>query len=73
MKFMKNKVNTFMYEAFCECGGQMIFTGKVFFSSPPQYEHRCPRCKKHERLKKKYPLLDIQYERTIGTQDKEPF
>lgn len=37
---------------------QMEFTGKMFLTDPPKYEHQCPQCHKKETYSKQYPFVE---------------
>lgn len=46
----------------CECGGQMVPTGLMLASNPPQYPHRCSlECGIAVNvLGKQYPYIDYE-------------
>ena len=51
----------FMVHMECECGeGNMIPTGMVFESYPPQYPHKCEKCGTEEFFWKQYPVFDTE-------------
>lgn len=41
--------------------GEMLPTGKAFWSDPPKFEHKCNKCGNTLSLLEKYPV--IRYER----------
>lgn len=57
MSNLKEKeVKTYIVRLYCdECGEEMVSTGKVIFTYPIQFEHKCPKCNKIECLTEGYP------------------
>ena len=51
------QVVPFYQKAYCDCGEELEFTGMTLTSNPPQYPHKCPKCKKEYKLKHVYPVL----------------
>jgi hypothetical protein len=41
----------------CNCGGEMIPTGKMLMSNPPQFPHECKECREVVNLKEKFPTV----------------
>ena len=65
MKMVKKEVKTYRVRAMCECGGELVYDLKnayvdifnSFFSeSKAEYEHKCNKCGKIEKLSEQYPL-----------------
>jgi len=40
-----------------ECNTELIFTGDILLSFPPQYVHICNKCKTTKNLDKIYPCI----------------
>ncbi len=41
-------------------GGEMVFSGYVLTSNPPQYGHCCESCKHECAFDKKYPVITYE-------------
>lgn len=48
MKEIEYPVEIVKVRCFCNCGGEMVFTGRTLMSIPPQYPHKCNQCEKEE-------------------------
>jgi hypothetical protein len=56
MKEVFTEMKTYAVKAMCDCGeGELVSTGKVFFSSPMQLVHKCTACGIEVKLDKYYP------------------
>ncbi len=40
------------------CRGEMVFTGAVLMTSPPQYPHKCKKCGLEQVERRAYPTID---------------
>jgi hypothetical protein len=58
---LRAPVYTLNVSLLCDCGGSMVFEGRVLTSNPPQYPHTCDQCGKSERAKKKYPCIEYEF------------
>jgi len=38
------EVKTYRERLYCECGGEMLPTGMIYSTMPPQYPHQCQVC-----------------------------
>ncbi len=66
---MEGRMNLYFFKTrmFCDLcfkenriPGQMETTGKVFFSNPPKYEHKCSTCGCKEKYLKQYPHINYE-------------
>jgi len=44
----------------CACGTPVVYDNFFHSSNPPQYKHRCPRCRAVVTLGDKYPALRFE-------------
>ena len=58
MKEMKNKAETSIVHAMCECGGEFKRNGMVLMTYPEQYSHDCDRCGKREVVYEQSPKIE---------------
>lgn len=62
MNFKKEKVETYLVSAMCDCGG--VFEREIDtvivkdLVNPPQYWHICNKCGKRELFNKVYPTIE---------------
>lgn len=57
----KTELIPYRVELICDCGGQMLPTGVILLSDPPQYPHRCNKCGKEETCwDSKYPYIEYK-------------
>lgn len=59
MKITKQEVKVFEVKAFCDCGGQFIFTNQ-YLSVIDEYGHRCNQCDKWKTFDKSYPRIETE-------------
>ena len=58
----RNIVETYMERLYCDdCNEEMLPSGVVLASNPPQYPHVCKRCGKTENvIDKKFPNIEYK-------------
>ncbi len=59
-KEVKFPVEAFLVRLYCDCGAEMLPTGNVHLTSPPQYPHLCTGegCDKTSFPRKRYPWVE---------------
>lgn len=61
MRTQEFKVEAYGKKLLCEiCDGEMIYTGKMLLSEPPQLEHKCNSCKAISNESEKYPAVKFR-------------
>lgn len=63
VKLERKEVKTYKVYAYCpECGGFMspYLEGKILFSNPPKWPHKCLLCGYQENLTDVYPKTEYE-------------
>ena len=60
METVKVEMKTFRIKLYCECGGEIKFTGGMDTYEPITYVHRCEKCNEIEHLFKQYPYFEYE-------------
>lgn len=58
MKIKNYEKKTIVTHAYCECGGELVYTGTLFtdlFTGKDKFEHTCRKCGMKVALDKLYP------------------
>lgn len=58
MRIEDRPAQTVLVTAYCECGGQLEFTGETKASWPPLHTHKCDRCGAKRLSEKTYPCFE---------------
>lgn len=57
MKEERFELKPFGVRYICNCGGEMVPTGQMLMSNPPQFPHECKECGESVNLIEKYPTV----------------
>lgn len=60
MEKKETEIRVFRVKMFCDCGGEMLPTGVILSSCPPQFPHQCSLCGMRATYDSSYPHLEYR-------------
>lgn len=60
MKTVAKESRLYTIYAYCDCGGELEYTGLALTVDPMIYEHKCPKCGNKYELLQIYPTTEVR-------------
>jgi hypothetical protein len=59
-------VEAIMVRFICDCGGELKYTGKTLYTTPPKHEYQCQQCKRREISTRNYPYIEYREKKNVS-------